>query len=183
MQYLQSVNTPDYPVLDWIINPDLSALTGVPQKYWKVVGDTVVEMTQGEKDAADAALAAAVLLDDAREAQTGLLETPSSEYVTVLALSPTNSFRAGDYDIHWSASVKRSTNRGLIKLRLMVDDVEQFALDPINPRQWVIQTGPAMRVTWAEATHTAEIQASSTVTGRAVLVKNAQLAATRKTNG
>lgn len=60
VQYLQSVNTPDFPVEDWIINPDLSALTGVPQKYWKVVGDTVVEMTQPEKDAVDAAEAAQI---------------------------------------------------------------------------------------------------------------------------
>ena len=56
-QYLRSVNTPDFPVEDWIINPDLSALESVPQKYWKVVGDTVVEMDQAEKDAVDAALA------------------------------------------------------------------------------------------------------------------------------
>lgn len=55
--YLRSVNTPDYPTADWIVNPDLSSLVEVPQKYWKVVGDTVVEMDQSEKDAVDAALA------------------------------------------------------------------------------------------------------------------------------
>jgi len=53
---IDSVNTPDYPVEYWIINPDLSALTGVPKKYWKVVGDTVIEMDQSEKDDVDAAL-------------------------------------------------------------------------------------------------------------------------------
>jgi len=52
-QYKESVNTPDYPVADWIINPDLSALTSVPEKYWKIVGDDVVEMTQTEKDTVD----------------------------------------------------------------------------------------------------------------------------------
>jgi len=51
-----SVNTPDYPVEEWIINPDLSAVQGVAKKYWKIVGDDVQEMTQTEKDAVDAAL-------------------------------------------------------------------------------------------------------------------------------
>jgi hypothetical protein len=55
-QYLQSVNTPDYNAGVWLINPDLSGVDGVPQKYWKVVADTVVEMTQPEKDAVDASM-------------------------------------------------------------------------------------------------------------------------------
>jgi hypothetical protein len=60
-QYLKSVNTPDYPSVDWIINPDLSALAGVPTKYWTITGDVITEMTQGEKDAVDAAETAARL--------------------------------------------------------------------------------------------------------------------------
>lgn len=36
-------------------NPDLSAVEGVDEKYWKVVGDQVVEMTAEEKAVADAA--------------------------------------------------------------------------------------------------------------------------------
>ncbi len=48
--YLPSVNTPDYPVADWIHNPDLSALAGIPKNHWIVVGDTVREMTAAEKD-------------------------------------------------------------------------------------------------------------------------------------
>jgi len=57
LQYIQSVNTPDYSDTDWIINPDLSAVSGVPQKYWKIVGDTIVEMTTDEQAAADMAIA------------------------------------------------------------------------------------------------------------------------------
>jgi len=48
-----SANTPDYPTADWLINPDLSALSAIPQKHWKVSGSTVVEMTQAEKDVVD----------------------------------------------------------------------------------------------------------------------------------
>lgn len=55
-QLLFSVNTPDFPTTDWLINPDLTAVMGVPHEYWKVSGDTVVEMSQSEKDEVDAVL-------------------------------------------------------------------------------------------------------------------------------
>ncbi len=55
-----SVNTPDFNPIDWIINPDLSGVAGVPSKYWNIVGDIVSEMSQGEKDAVNAAEAAAL---------------------------------------------------------------------------------------------------------------------------
>lgn len=42
-----------------LLEPDLSALTGVPRKYWKQSGGSVVEMNQGEKNGVDAALQAA----------------------------------------------------------------------------------------------------------------------------
>jgi hypothetical protein len=55
-EVLYSVNTPDYPDVDWIINPDLVLVYGVPKKYWKITGDVVSEMNQSEKDIVDAAL-------------------------------------------------------------------------------------------------------------------------------
>jgi hypothetical protein len=72
LQYLKSVHTPDFPIGQWIHNPDLSALTGVPVRYWKVSGDIVSEMGAGEKAAVDAAALQAerdndkVPLDDER---------------------------------------------------------------------------------------------------------------------
>ena len=44
---------------NYISAPDLSAVAGVPVKYWLIVGDVVSEMTQAEKDAVDAALLSA----------------------------------------------------------------------------------------------------------------------------
>ena len=35
--YLVSVNTPDYPESEWIINPDMSEVVGLAPKYWKIV--------------------------------------------------------------------------------------------------------------------------------------------------
>lgn len=64
-EHRPSAHTPDYPVADWIINPDLTALVGVPQKYWKIVGDLVLEMIQAEKNAVDAADAAALAAAEA----------------------------------------------------------------------------------------------------------------------
>jgi len=54
-QYRRSVNTPDFPTSDWIINPNLSSVQNVPVKYWKITDDTVSEMSQAEKDSADVA--------------------------------------------------------------------------------------------------------------------------------
>lgn len=55
-QYLTSVNTPDYSSdPDAIVDPDLSSVSGVPIKFWKRSGNSVVEMMQVEKDAITAA--------------------------------------------------------------------------------------------------------------------------------
>ena len=48
---LRSVNTPNYPTAQWIIDPDLSAVSGVPVEEWVIEGDAVRAMTTAEKDA------------------------------------------------------------------------------------------------------------------------------------
>lgn len=53
-QVLPSVNTPDYDPVDWIINPDLSAVTGLLAKYWVIEGDTIRAATTEEHSAIDA---------------------------------------------------------------------------------------------------------------------------------
>ena len=45
-QYLRSVNTPDYPTSEWLINPVIPLCD---QKFWVIEGNTIREMTQGEK--------------------------------------------------------------------------------------------------------------------------------------
>lgn len=52
-EYLQSVNEPDYDPGDWLINPDLSPVSGVPERHWKVETDAVAEMTDAEKAVID----------------------------------------------------------------------------------------------------------------------------------
>lgn len=57
--YLVSVNTPDYEhIVNKLVNPNLSAVSGVEEKYWKVYTSNVIEMNQPEKDAMDTFLEA-----------------------------------------------------------------------------------------------------------------------------
>jgi hypothetical protein len=59
-QLIVSANTPDYPLAQWIIEPNLSAVVGFGSKYWVITGDAVTLMSQAQRDAVDAAdLAAA----------------------------------------------------------------------------------------------------------------------------
>ena len=54
---LPSVASADLPEVqsNYIEEPDLSAVTGVEVKYWKITGDVINEMTQAEKDTVDLA--------------------------------------------------------------------------------------------------------------------------------
>jgi len=53
-EYRTSVNDPDFSVVDWIINPDVSAVAGQPTKYWLINGDVVTLMDQSARDVIDA---------------------------------------------------------------------------------------------------------------------------------
>lgn len=55
-QYIPSANTPDYPIDDWIHDPDLSAVIGFDSRYWVITEDVVTLMSQAERDALDATL-------------------------------------------------------------------------------------------------------------------------------
>ena len=50
----ESVNTPDFPVKDWIINPDMKNVEGVPVRHWKISGNDIEIMSQAERDIVDA---------------------------------------------------------------------------------------------------------------------------------
>ena len=52
---------------EWILNPDLSAVTGQPTKYWIITGDVVTLMNQAARDGVDAATQSARLDSVANE--------------------------------------------------------------------------------------------------------------------
>lgn len=53
-QYLLSVNTPDYPETEWIINPDLSGVKDLPVSHWIIDGDSVRPPNEEEAPAINA---------------------------------------------------------------------------------------------------------------------------------
>lgn len=76
-QYLQSINGAEYmvdpnapegsvtPIPDVLINPNISVVQSIPVKFWKRVGNSIAEMTAGEKQSVlDAELAARKLQAD-----------------------------------------------------------------------------------------------------------------------
>lgn len=79
---IYSVNTPDYPAAIWIINPNLTSVAGVPAQYWKIVGDTISEMSKNEKRDVDAAL-----LPDIKKARKEYLHGQSDEMLNSLGYS------------------------------------------------------------------------------------------------
>jgi hypothetical protein len=57
-EFKASAHTPNYSSVEWIINPDLSAVQGQPKKYWMINGDVVTLATPAEQIVIDDALAA-----------------------------------------------------------------------------------------------------------------------------
>jgi hypothetical protein len=52
-EYKVGVDSAAYDTGAWLRDPDVSALSAVQKKYWKVSGDTVVEMDSSEKATVD----------------------------------------------------------------------------------------------------------------------------------
>lgn len=73
----RSQHAPAYDPAEWIINPDLSAVNGVPQSRWIIDGDTVRPPDAGETAAFDAADLAA-----AKEAKINAINAKTAALVT-----------------------------------------------------------------------------------------------------
>jgi hypothetical protein len=120
-QYLTSVNTQDYSSdPDAIINPDVSALTAVAVKYWKRSGDLVLEMTAGEKDAVDAA-AAAALTTSLRSVANDITDASDSDGVkwralALMLLDELNSLR--QWTVAFKGQVALATTLADLKTRV-----------------------------------------------------------------
>jgi len=77
---------------DWLVQPDLSALEGVPKRYWKLVGESVMEMTAEEKAAVDAAE-----LAGAKRARIALLRDEADAFVAGVYPSSTRELALALY--------------------------------------------------------------------------------------
>jgi len=90
---IKSANTPDYEGrTDVLVNPDLSLLSGVPRKYWKQSGGSIIEMTQAEKDALDLEVETKLKADNKLKSKLHFDEAHFKAFVNVL-LNEINSIR------------------------------------------------------------------------------------------
>lgn len=69
-----SPNSLTEPLANYIDDPDLLAVAGIPSIYWIITGDIITEMSQGEKDAVDAVILSTAR-DDAIQADIDNLES------------------------------------------------------------------------------------------------------------
>ncbi len=85
----RSINTPDYPPADWLVNPDLSAVEGHPDSRWIVDGDAVRLPNESELPAIEAAELAAAKAEkmEAINAKTAALIEAGSVTVNGVAIS------------------------------------------------------------------------------------------------
>lgn len=113
LQYLIGVDGKSYDTKDWIINPDLSAVKGVLQKYWKAnADDTVTEMSQDEKDEVDSAALPASIAAKIAKLKYAVTVYISKHYdaaqqVTVLAL--------------WSEAISKELANRAAKIQKVMD--------------------------------------------------------------
>ena len=116
-QYIQSVNTPDYPLVDWIVNPDLSAVVGFPSIYWTITGDIVTLMTQGQRDAVDAAILAAQVTEEKTQAEAihdlSSADSRALRSIVLLLVDELNSLRTQWRD--FQTVVDAAANLGAMK--------------------------------------------------------------------
>ncbi len=78
-EFIPSAHTPNFPVADWVINPDLTAVLGQPVRFWFITGATNPEgqeelgiVSVGEQATIDAALATAKLAAEKAGAKTDI---------------------------------------------------------------------------------------------------------------
>jgi hypothetical protein len=92
-QYLQSFSPNELPepLANYIEDPDLSAVEGVPSIYWVITGDVISEMDQAAKDAVDAVILSAAR-DAAIQAEIDELESVLRQ-LTKLIVSELNILR------------------------------------------------------------------------------------------
>ena len=112
LEYRPSVNTPEYPDPPWLANPDLSAVAGVPVKYWNLTGNIVSEMTPAQKAIVDANEASAATTAD-RAAEKAAADRRALIALVQVLVDEVNTLR------QWAASLKTvtaaSTNYATLK--------------------------------------------------------------------
>lgn len=93
-RYKRSVNTPDYPIQDWIINPDMSLVAGYQSKYWIITGDVITLMDETARSQADADEAFQAITSDRMQQKERLDGDRLLRAITVVVINEINILRA-----------------------------------------------------------------------------------------
>lgn len=183
-EYLESVNTPEYPTETWIINPDLSSVSGVDSKYWKITGDVVSEMNQTEKDAADTAeqeaeIIESVIVDSAAESILTITDIDNVDAQKLRA--SLQNVTADDYIVHWAYEFQIDNKGKSIQVRVQLDDTTDISNVTTKRAYDGFETNNGMKkVTLTSGDHYFDLDFASGDLGQAVRIKNAILRAWRK---
>jgi len=117
--YQTSVSTIDLiePVGNYIQDPDLTAVVGFPSIYWTITGDIVTLMTQGQRDAVDAAILADQITDEKTQAEVihdlSSADSRALRAVVLLLVDELNSLRTQWRD--FQTVVDAAANLGAMK--------------------------------------------------------------------
>ena len=118
-QYLTSRSPADLiePVGNYIQDPDLTAVVGFPSIYWTITGDIVTLMTQGQRDAVDAAILADQITDEKTQAEVihdlSSADSRALRAVVLLLVDELNSLRTQWRD--FQTVVDAAANLGAMK--------------------------------------------------------------------
>lgn len=124
IKILNSVPSADLPepVANYIEEPDLSAVTGQPNKYWIITGDIVTLMDQAAMDVVDAAIEAAALQALRDEAISRIdLDITTRETVEAL-LFEINKLNTRMQEVQDSFTAMKLSTGGTANLRLTIPD-------------------------------------------------------------
>jgi D-alanyl-D-alanine carboxypeptidase len=154
-----------YSTTDWVHNPDQEL---IDSGYWKVSGDSIVAMTQEEKDELDAAL-----LDAAKERRYTEIDSRTEELINqgflfsslVFSLSPgaqaklmgVNQVRGNanvEYPIHWNTKDDKQT-RDIED----ADDMLSFYLTAVGTYRAHVDAGTVLKNQVREKTTIEEVEA------------------------
>ena len=122
--YIPSGNTPQYSGnANTLINPNLTAVSGVSRNYWKEDSGSIVEMSQGEKDSIDEALSMG------RQYQTDSTnrQTAGTDWVTIHSLTTAYLSANSCVRLDWKVSHRTSLWYGYCVVRLRLDNTTTLA--------------------------------------------------------
>lgn len=90
-QLKYSASEAEHPIQDWIYNPNLSAVQGFDSKYWIIDGDSVLLMSEAQRQAVDAEIK-----DSEQQSIINSIEQPLDvlKYIILFLLDKINYFHS-----------------------------------------------------------------------------------------